>query len=113
MLLEVLEYQSDDYKWFSNPNTANDGTKKMCFLESIKEIYTSLTENFWDDSRRFLEGVQSFPRKIRGSFDWKLAKTLHLLRGKWVHEVKNTIHCLKLSGSSKPINYLLDSWPVK
>lgn len=53
----------------------------MCFLENIKEIYTNLTENFWDDSRRFLEGVQSFPRKIRGSFDWKLAKTLHLLYG--------------------------------
>ena len=85
----------------------------MCFLESIREIYTSLTENFWDDSRRFLESVQSFPRKIRGSFDWKLAKTLNLLRGKWVHEVKNTIHWMKLSGSSKPINCLLDSWPVK
>ena len=31
MLLEVLEYQSDDYKWFSNPNTANDATKKCAF----------------------------------------------------------------------------------
>ena len=31
MLLEVLEYQSDDYKWFSNPNTANDATEKCVF----------------------------------------------------------------------------------
>lgn len=31
MLLEVLEYQSDDIKWFSNPNTAYDTTKKCVF----------------------------------------------------------------------------------